>query len=340
MKESRIFGNRMITAFPFPGLIFKGTHQDPKPNFYIYEVEHKEKFSRGLICSIPIEGITNGSLLVHEKTFDNHIASLQKLILRDRVQHNPILLITEDENLSKIILELSEHTEFLNDYQHTNGDIHRLYRICTKTPFIDLPNPFCIADGHHRCEAMLNYHKSKNNCLNSVRIMAGIFSFSYVRTRSKGVLIANFKFNHDQLFEKLNALFFLKLTSEPTIPTHFLDFRMCFRDSWYDLTLKPHMFKKQDHDRLLSIEIFKNFVLNEIFSINCYSNEPSIKVIFDPCNLTSIKNYLKDSMIGFVIPSDPLEKVMEAAKAFRTLPPNSTYFEPKFIEGMIGYNLL
>lgn len=329
----------MITAFPFSGLIFKGTRQDSSPNFYIYEIENEERLSRGLICSLPLVGVTNGSLLVHEKTFDNHRVSVQNSIFQNKIQYNPILLITEDENLSHKIGNLSEQTELLNEQQQPNGNVHRLYKICTNIQFIDLPTPFCIADGHHRCEALLNYYKSKKNDLSSARIMAGIFSFASVRTRSKGILITDPKFSHEQLFEKLNAIFTLKPTSKPTLPTHFLDFRMCFKNNWYDLTLKPHMLEKT-HDRLLSIEIFKEFVLKKMFSFNCYNNESSVKILFDSCNLTSIKNSIKDSMIGFVIPSDPLDKVMKAAKELRTLPANSTYFEPKFIEGMIGYNLL
>lgn len=329
----------MVTVHPFQGKI-NGIGSDVEPCFYLYEVKDVGYHCIGLVASIAIIDVLNGKILRHEETFPERIDLLFEEFSSAQVQYNPLLLITDEEGFDKKITEFSLNAQFVGEYQSANGLTHRLLRIHSKkTPF-QLLKSLCIADGHHRLSALLKYYRSKTESqLSSRTMMATIFSVEHVRTRTKGIVL-NYR-NHQIPFflQKLEALFEINKPYSIHEPVDSNEFWMFLSNAWYLLKLKPQ-FYQNDHESLLGIEIFKKYILNHIFSLSGYAANALVRIFFDICNFTSVKTHAAvNDGVGFVISSDPCTKVIDAARSGRILEANSTYFEPKLLNGLLSKQL-
>lgn len=334
----------MITIFPFQGIIAGEKRQDESPNFYLYEVETTDQKYRGLVGSVTLESVENGAILPHENVFSDRRSSLHETFSNEPVQHNPILLITDEQAFREKKKMLFQEIELVEERKECNGNIHRLFRSRVKYPPFFLHRPLCIADGHHRIASLLDYHRSRKGCLKSSRVMIAISSTENVRNRGKGIVVnlqdSNLnpfimKGTPHHILRKLGVYFNLVETSDLSSLNSPLEFSMFYNGHWHRLTLKPFWYRENEHSHLLSIEIFKEFVIKRVFGMNCYSENKFVDVVLKCCPVM-IKDQVKSQdQIGFIIPPDPSNKIIDAAKQKRILEACSTYFEPKFLHGMI-----
>jgi len=338
----------MLTIFPFKGVLSQNRFQDQTECFYIYQVRTSLGEYSALIATISIESIRDKVVLPHEETYESRKDSLHKTFSTDSTQHNPILLITDDESFREKKQQLFSERENISGDEDLLGCTHLLSRSCFSNANIILKSTLCVADGHHRIEALLRYHQKKRNCSKSATVMVAILNVENVNNRAKGVIIspnediqnAYFCIKTPQIFQKLQIYFDIKETSVAITPISSIDFCMYYLGKWYQLRLKSCFFD-MEIDGLLGIEIFRKFILNKIFNINKYTQQKSVKMYFNDCNITMISNYIKkdEDLFGFVVAADPSDKIIKASREGRILEPNSTYFEPKFINGMISHLL-
>lgn len=314
----------MVPLYPFPAL-FAGA-ADPTPFFYLCRTETK---GTGLLCSISLANLPPQAILCHEQTYDERSEALFQEFSRSHLQCNPILLITENENLKTIIQEM-EAVAILVDERVT--DEYSLWRV-PKNYLLELKGPLCIADGHHRFSAFLKYH---SNIKNSSKIMVAIFCVDQVATRSKALVINKTDLNGEALKEKLKKFFHIVPLQNPKNPENKTEFGMRLGKYWYHLVLKPFFSDHQENRHLLGIEIFKKFVLQNTLNLENYASSSNIKVLFEKCSVSALLHNLKnESSMGFIIGSDSSESVINIAKEGRLLEANSTYFEPKFMHGLV-----
>lgn len=329
----------MVTVLPFHGKI-NGTGSFVEPGFYLYEVKEAGYLCVGLVASVALMDVINGNVLRHEETFPERIDSLYEAFLSAQVQYNPLLLITDEDGFSKKIQELSSQAQVKGEYQSIDGLRHRLLKIPSiKDPFHFL-KPLCIADGHHRLSALLKYYQNKPESQLSTRtMMVTIFSVDHVRTRTKGIVLDRIMKQNPFFLRKLEELFDIHVSSHTHEPVNSKEFWMFLSNAWYLLKLKPRFYLNEPED-ILGIELFKKYVLNNIFSLSNYATNALVRIFFDVCNFSTVKAHSKDeNSVGFVVASDPSHKVIDVARNGRILEANSTYFEPKLLNGLLSNHL-
>lgn len=323
----------MTLICPFKGIV-NGSTQVSKSSFYLYEIKNHLDTCTGLICSVPLTEVLNGKILKHEAILPEKAAFLYNNFLEAKIQYNPILLITNDIKFEQKITKFSAQTKLLGKHDAPSGVEHRLMHLPPQAPF-KLSSSLYIADGHHRLSALLKYHQNTEG----KRMMVAIFSAAQMKTRSKSVII-RYEISKKAFFwQRLNFFFDIRMTPDPKVPDTPIAFLMYFNQKWFFINLKSEFYESVFKD-FLAIDIFKKIVLNAIFSIFSYSFNDSVDIFFDSCNITAVESHIQDKdWIGFVIASDPFDKIMKGAQKGRLLEPKSTYFEPKILSGVISQHL-
>ncbi len=325
---------RVICAYPFHGIL--GEKIDCELCFYLYEVG---AISKGLVCSIPLSGLGEGAILCHEDIYLQRCDLLLQEFSRSRLQHNPVLLITKSQKIKQTISSLEQIATQIYQRKSSDGVSHTLSKVVLEK-HIELESPLCVADGHHRFSALLQYYRNNQGLTKQPRIMAAIFNADQVITRTKGVVVEGISENTSQWMGKLRAFFHVQSVEVPLTPASSHDFSMLHKESWYQLSLKPIFAEKRECRDCLGIEILKKFILQQTLNMGGYANSPNVKVNFEKCNIAALmQKTRKEKTVGFIAAADESELVIDIARHGRILEANSTYFEPKLLDRMIGLKL-
>lgn len=327
-----------VPISPFKGVV--GHKAENFPTFYLYQVSKGNEYScTGLVCTTNLSGLINKSILPHERIYDHHVNEIVEQFKQTACQRNPVLMLTDDIDFKKK-MDLFTSKAIAIKTEVNNGYTHSLSKLPEKQSEELLFSPLYVADGHHRLSALLRYYQNKGKDENQAAVMSAIFSAEKVVTRTKAIIVEEFEQNESVFWKKLEKYFDIFPLTEPTNPLDISEFRMFFKEKWYSLFLKTSFLENQQLNVLLGIEILKKFVLQQILQLPSYSDCQKVKVLFEGCNISAITSKIRGkNMIGFIISADAPNKVMEVANHGRMVEANSTYFEPKFLTDLIGFQL-
>ncbi|MBS4032503.1 MAG: DUF1015 domain-containing protein [Clostridiales bacterium] len=142
---------------------------DQKPSIYLYEqeftVEDQRLTRSGIICGVGVEDYSSGTILPHEETLSKAKADRLELLRHCGANFSPIFGLYDDPSLSvETIATGYKNREPDVAFTAENGEAHRLWLLSDEgdlsciTALFDSKKIY-IADGHHRYETALNYHK-------------------------------------------------------------------------------------------------------------------------------------------------------------------------------------
>lgn len=305
----------MIPLLRFKGIV-EGEKQDLTENFYLYKVVSQGRTFRSLICTINLEELKKGQLLKHEEIFPEKILSLCKAFSVDQIQYNPVLILTDETDFQNQLEQLFDSPFLLTETVDAKGSTHSLLKPKNAPESLFLSNSLCVADGHHRLSALLHF---------SPAIMSAVMYSSEVVTRDHGVV---FEEMPSLFWDNLHHYFEIKPSQDTTFKSE-NEFHVFIDQIWYLAKLKS---PSETQQKLLSIELFREYIFKKILKKTCSST------LLENCTRSSIEQRAqKQNSIGFVVPAASPEKVLLAAREGRILEANSTYFEPKFMNKLIGY---
>lgn len=342
----------MASLHPFKGLLFddtsKGDHclehslEEQDNHYYIYEIEDQEMHSVGLVSKIALADF-NEFLRPHEKTNPFHVQDLCESFLVCNIQFKPLILIHDSLSFNKEIHTAKKEAEFL--YQKFDEDLacHKLWRVSKLetidrlTHFSSLLHLLCIADGHHRFEAITRYHQSTNqyNC-GKPFILGTVFGTDQIRTRPAGIIINKDIFPDISILFSVHSPFEIQSIHSAQRPTNAYELTFFMDGCWFLLKLKNQFIQQVKKEKLLSREIFNRFILNAFTS---QSSRPN-RVLYHKKLISSLTEQIDQKKeIGFIISEDQVSQIYEYANNKQFTDPNSTYFEPKLLHGIVGCRL-
>jgi len=333
---------------------FKENHffkQDTQPMYYLHQKTYKNDTFCGIIATSSIADYKSGVIKKHEDTLKEREALFGKYLETTGFNAEPVLLTYPDNDaLNKLITKYKNRRaeyEFTTNKKRTHlfwpiSDTDDI-EVITNT-FKDIPAVY-IADGHHRC-ASSNYladSKKKSNPNHTGQEDYNFF-MSYLIAES------NLKISAFNRFVKtLNGLskeaFFLKLDTyfrienrgknyyEPSKKHHFT---MYFDGEFYSLYLRKSVYKIDNALDDLDPQLLYNTILKPILGINDLSN--SDKIIYKPAihsklNLKADVDSGKFKLAFGLFPTS-VAQLKSVADAQLTMPPKSTYIEPKLRSGL------
>lgn len=323
------FASQYIKTMKDDGILVK----EEEDSFYFYEQVSPEgnKYS-GIIGLYAVEDYTNNIIKKHEEIRTNRLQYLVELFKTARVLGEPTLLAYPGNiSFENYAMEQVFSFDTPDGRKHTVSKISSPEDIAHLSETFRSMNYFYIADGHHRSASAEQFSQVKGVFLND-KTMCFVVSEDQLQILPFQRLIKPISpLSKDAILAKLAMYFDITMSD---ISLYSINekgvFGVYLENTWYRLVYKLD-------DIALDVECIENCIIKGVFGI--LDSRTDSQIAFHPftqgeaamCSLIDRGIY----QIAITNRACDFESVRQISDQGRTLPPKSTYIEPKLRSGMI-----
>jgi len=317
--------------------------QDDSVCFYIYKIKFNNHIQTGFLAVANIRDFIDNKIKGHELTYESRLKERADQMLNIETQIGPIYVSYIDENgLDNLINDLTKSSpdydfESFDKSHHTLWCIQNPEQINQLSRSINSISSLYIADGHHRIGAMKKISEI-NESFNYFMIAAFPKSQSKIFDYNRVIKDLN-ELSVSEFIEKIENFFYCKRQSTSFKPKKIKEFGMYHHNQWYSINFKK---KELLGDNILSnldINILNQYCLKPILGIQDVNNDERIRFIAGCHGLEALEKKVNDNpnSVAFSIFPTNIDDVIEVANQNLTMPPKTTWFDPKPLDGLVVY---
>jgi len=318
---------------------------------YIYEIEANHRTFTGLVACSDIEDYYDGHIKKHENTISSkEQQQMQLMISRDAVVKPVLLTYHGVEEINALINKYKkEHPFFYETSFLADQQTHRFWEVSDGELINTFQNLFAeqvsrtyIADGHHRCSTLGLMHKrvlekkgeSKFNVL-----LSAFFPKDELEIHDFNRIVQGLNDNSLTTFmAKISQLFDIEILNMPRKPSQKHEIVMFLNREWFQLRWKKEVIKSyQKTPVLLDANMLDEKVMKWILGIEDVRTDNRVKYIEGVKGLEDfrMKTLRNEQNVGFCLYPVELKDLISVADLNKTMPPKSTWFEPRMKNGLI-----
>jgi len=328
--------------------------KDNSNSFYIYKISIGDHTQVGIVGTAKLSAYDNLHIRGHEEIFLERAQKRLKQMDNLNAQIGPIYVIYPDnteltELIKKEIISKPIYSfEALDGCKHemwiVNEDI-KVVKICDLFNSI---NRIYIADGHHRMEALsklseFKKHKNPNHTGDEPYnyFMVAIFPQSQARLLDYNRLIKDlYGYSAKDFIKEIKKKFKVEKQNSSYKPKKSQTFGMYLDKQWYSLELKEPPEQNLFHIINLDINLLHYYLLEPTLGIGDPRYDNRIDFLSGFHGLNAIENKVDSSeaKIGFALFATQMKNVISFADKKLNMPPKSTWFDPKPLDGLVAYD--
>ena len=328
--------------------------KDSKNSFYIYKISTKGHEQVGIVGIAKLSAYDNLHIRGHEEIYLERAQKRQKEMDNLNAQVGPIYVIHPDNaELNKIIKKeiFSKPTysfEALDHCKHEMWIINEESKVLKICDLFNTINRIYIADGHHRIEALLKIaefkkHQNPNHTGKEPYnyFMVAIFPKSQARILDYNRLIKDlYGYSPSNFIKQIKKNFTVQKQDTSYKPKETKSFGMYLDKNWYSIKLKKNPEQNLFSIINLDINLLHEYLLEPILGVGDPRYDQRIGFIAGFHGLDSIKKKVDsdEAKVGFSLLATRIEDVIDFADQKLTMPPKSTWFDPKPLDGLIAYD--
>lgn len=329
--------------------------QDEEPCFYLYRQIMGEHSQIGIVACASVEEYDKGLIKKHELT--------RKAKEDDRTRHinsigahtGPVFLTyRHSDKIDDIVQKITKNkpkVDFTSedDVRHTFWVVRDEEHIkAIKEGFEDIPELY-VADGHHRSAAASRVQKLKKD-LNPDHtgeepynfFLTVIFPDDQMKILDYNRVVKDLSgLSPRDFMAKLMENFSVEEIREKQYkPAKKHEFGMFLEGKWYRLKAKPGSFDESDPVKSLDVAILQDNLLAPILGIGDPRTDDRIDFVGGIRGLGELEKRVEQGwQVAFALYPTSIDDLMNIADAGKTMPPKSTWFEPKLRSGMVVHML-
>ncbi len=317
-----------------------------EPAMYVYEIRVADRVHTGLLCSTDLQDSVDGHILKHEDTLASKEQQMMYLIMERKAMLKPILLTYKPvPSVTDIIASYQDQTPVLSLKEDRAQITHTFWKVSSEdsTALIEhmakVPRAY-IADGHHRHSVMRLMKKSADDMLdgNFQQLYSAYFSFDQldILDYNRIVTITD-NTSYATIMARLSAYFHVEVLEEARRPLAKHEIVLLMNYESYSLTWRSE-YREDDQSRVsLDANLFNQHVLSQCFEVMDIRMDPRITYIDGTKSIESMTHqiYSRPHQIGFLLYPVEMADLISTADQGHTMPPKSTYFEPRLLNGLI-----
>ncbi len=317
--------------------------QDDSVCFYIYKIKFNNHIQTGFLAVANIRDFIDNKIKGHELTYESRLKERADQMLNIETQIGPIYVSYIDENgLDNLINDLTKSSpdydfESFDKSHHTLWCIQNPEQINQLSRSINSISSLYIADGHHRIGAMKKISEI-NESFNYFMIAAFPKSQSKIFDYNRVIKDLN-ELSVSEFIEKIENFFYCKRQSTSFRPKKIKEFGMYHHNQWYSLNFKKKELLDNNILSNLDINILNQYCLKPILGIQDVNNDERIRFIAGCHGLDALEIKVNDNpdSVAFSIFPTRIDDVIEVANQNLTMPPKTTWFDPKPLDGLVVY---
>lgn len=322
--------------------------QDEIPKFYLYKMVTRKDTFIGIVGATSVEDYENNVIRIHEKTLEKREKLFKEYIDTVGFNAEPVLLTypkneTLDSLFSSIMEERPEY-----EFSTTDRISHFVWLIDDTTHINTIQSEFnnidslYIADGHHRSasSALLAKDYTATNASQKYFMSClipetdlKIYEFYRLVKDLNGLSKKEFLIQLDAIFTIENC----GLQPQQLKSQH--HFSMYLDGEFYTLHLRSPFLNFENTLEALDTQILYKLVLNPILGITDVRNEKRLDYFPGTKDLVALKQQIdsKEFQVAFGMLPINVAQMKQIADEGLTMPPKSTYIEPKLRSGLTIY---
>ena len=306
--------------------------QDDQPTYYLYEQSTPTAAYTGVIGLLDAESVVNGTTLPHEKTIAKREHIFARYLSITGFQAEPVLVFGEaDEHYDSLVKRIKEERP---EYEFSSTDkySHRLWVVPSDyvnalAAFFEHSGTKYIADGHHRLASSVRVaQEAPDNplaqgilCMFMAEEQVGIESFERW-----------FDLSSDSFeLTDLEAQYDVSPIDAPSENFQGASFQLFFEGNWHSLHSK-----KLKGEVLPSQELLDT-ILNPLLDVVDPRNDARLHYHRQTALDRSAEMLQQGYALGFRLPPVSVKLLKEIAVNKGSMPPKSTYIEPKLRSGLL-----
>jgi len=322
-------------------------HRDEQPCIYLYEQSSRGNVSRGIIAGVSVQDYREGRIKVHEQTLTARETLFTEYLGSTGINAEPVLLTTPDGVAWEPLLDPLLNTRPAMDFSTTDRVRHRLWAISEVRTREDLQKAFAkipalyIADGHHRMASSARL--ADGGVGSDVDPQAWCLAFIVPRSQL-------FIFNFDRVISSLNgmdeATFLsalgkvgrLEPINAPWSAPGIVGVRTA--SGWQALHLPAPADGSPPAEKLDAARL-SELVLGPVLGVHDLRTDQRARFVPGTHGTGELDRLVHtgEAAVAFHLHAVTFAELKAVADAGGTMPPKSTWIEPKLRSGLVVYSL-
>lgn len=322
---------------------------DELPSVYIYrQIAPDGSVYEGLILGVSAIDYLEGSIKKHENTL---LEKEERMVMHVQATGGvgePVLLSCPDNQVVKQWIALHKPEKHLFKFNSANNETHELWSVTDTQAIAELQNRFkaieslYIADGHHRIAASSIYltrmHSEQNWASGKMHFMALVLPEEDLNIKSFHRLVKGIGAEGvEKIVQECKTKFWIEKSDEPVIPEHKGEFGMITADGWYRLEFRNRKTDYGTAAQNLDVSRLEQYVFHDILEFSNSNSDPRLSFVRGDMTPSELSVLINSKLIdvAFLLYPNTMAEIKEVADESETMPPKSTWVEPKLLTGMI-----
>ncbi len=324
--------------------------EDSDAGYYVYRVMFEGGSQTGLAAVASVDAYVAGKIRRHELTRPDKENDRVRQIEALNAQTGPVFLCYPEAPHIDRILERQTAVPPLYQVADEKGGMHQVWRVddadtcASLTAAFDKLPALYVADGHHRSAAAARVAARRmdefGDAGESGYFLSVIFPHHQLRILDYNRVVRDLNGLAPQtLLQRLAENFEVRPWGAAVSPGAAGGFGMYLDGRWYRLLLNPDLIPRRDPVGSLDISLLERFVLRPILGIGDQRTDDRIDFIGGIRGLRALSERVDSGQaaVAFSLFPTSIEALMAVSDAGLVMPPKSTWFEPKLLDGLLSH---
>ena len=308
---------------------------------YLYRLTYEGHRQTAIVGDISIEAFEDGRVIPHERTREFRANDLANHLENIGIHSSPVALAYDgDEAVNALIQEAMESKPILDFCREDNLE-QTIWRvpdqIADQLLILFQDKATFIVDGHHRMNASHTVWDRSGRSERFSKILGALFSADELKIRSFHRHVSDLNnLTPKSLTTRIAEMDFhiepVKNT-EGHEPEYAGQFSMFLDGSWYKLS------PQRIHPSELDAVILQKRILHPILEVDEEGSDGRLHYLPGTIPLGYLESITQsEGGVAFALHPVSMDQLQAIIKRKKTLPPKSTYFEPKVRSGIFIIN--
>jgi uncharacterized protein (DUF1015 family) len=328
--------------------------KDKSNSFYIYKISTGDHSQVGIVGTANLSAYDNLHIRGHEEIFFERSQKRMKQMDNLNAQIGPIYAVYPDNKELNDLVQKEILNSPVYSFKGMDGSNHEMWVVNDENKVLKISDLFnsinriYIADGHHRMDALLKLskfkqHKNHDHTGSELYnyFMIAIFPTSQARILDYNRLIKDlYGYSPSDFIKEVKKKFKVEKKNSSYKPEKSQIFGMYLEKEWYSLELKEKPHQNLFHIINLDINLLHYYLLEPTLGIGDPRYDNRIDFLAGFHGLEGIEKKVDsgEAKVGFALFATQMENVISFADKKLNMPPKSTWFDPKPLDGLVAYD--
>lgn len=323
--------------------------REAEPGYYVYRIDFDGHTQTGLVTAASVAAYRSNRIRRHEVTRPDKEDDRVRQVEAVNAHTGPVLAVHRDNPAVSNILETVSVGPPYFEVDAPDGSHHSIWRVTeagvqrSLTEAFDAMDAVYIADGHHRSAAADRVAAGRGGSGSDPGDYFLMVSFPENDVRILGYHRVVRDLNgltSSVLLEILEKSFAVEPVDAAMEPRRAGEFGMYLDGRWYRLIRQGGQGDEGPVDRL-DVSVLSRLILTPILGIGDVRRDPRIDFVGgrDGLDILARRVDSGEMAVGFALYPTQLGDLFAVADAGEIMPPKSTWFDPKLLDGVVSYPL-